>query len=96
MLDGHDGIAVTGGLGFIGRHLVRALLDHRKRLIVLDRRSPSDSDAHPDIEYRVVDVREPRSLRGALREADLVFHLAANANGGLEPSVRISRTGTGG
>jgi len=81
VLDRHDGIAVTGGLGFIGRHLVRALLDHRKRVIVLDRRPPSDSDADPDIEYRVVDVREPRSLRDALRSADLVFHLAANANG---------------
>ncbi|HYT80698.1 MAG TPA: NAD-dependent epimerase/dehydratase family protein, partial [Actinomycetota bacterium] len=81
MLDHHDGIVVTGGLGFIGRHLVRALLDHRKRVIVLDRRPPSDSDADPDIEYRVVDVREPRSLRDALRSADLVFHLAANANG---------------
>src|SRR6266511_1875830 len=81
VLDRHDGIAVTGGLGFIGRHLARALLDHRKRVIVLDRRAPGDSDANPDIEYRVVDVREPRSLRDALRSADLVFHLAANANG---------------
>ena len=81
MLDRHDGIAVTGGLGFIGRHLVRALLDHRKRVIVLDRRPPGDGDADPDSEYRVADVREPRSLQGALRGADLVFHLAANANG---------------
>ncbi len=81
MLDRHDGIAVTGGLGFIGRRLVRALLDHGKRVIVLDRRPPSDGEADPDIDYRVVDVREPRSLRDALCAADLVFHLAANANG---------------
>ncbi len=79
MLDRHDGIAVSGGLGFIGTHLVQALLDHGKRVVVLDRRPPSDAD--PDVEYRVVDVREPRSLQGALRGADLVFHLAANANG---------------
>jgi UDP-glucose 4-epimerase len=81
VLDGHDGIAVTGGLGFIGRHLVRALLDHRRRVMVLDRRPPTDGEADPHIEYRVVDVREPRPLREALRAADLVFHLAGNANG---------------
>src|SRR6266542_957054 len=81
VLDRHDGIAVTGGLGFIGRHLVRALLDQGKRVIVLDRRCPGDSDDHPGIEYRVVDVREPRSLPDAFAKADLVFHLAANANG---------------
>ncbi len=81
MLDRHGGIAVTGGLGFIGRHLVRALVEGGKSVIVLDRRPRDDSDAAPGIEYRVVDVRESRSLREALGGVDLVFHLAANANG---------------
>jgi UDP-glucose 4-epimerase len=82
VLDRHDGIAVTGGLGFIGRNLVWALREGRKRVIVLDRRHPpTEGGADHSIEYRVVDIREPRSLRQALNGADLVFHLAANANG---------------
>lgn len=77
-------VLVTGGAGFVGSHLVDALLERGARVRVLDN---LDSQVHPtgvppawlsgDVELRIGDVRDTRALAEALRDMDVVYHLAA-------------------
>jgi UDP-glucose 4-epimerase len=69
---------VTGGAGFIGSHLVRALLERGIAVTVLDDLSTGSPEAVP-AEARLVvgDVRDAEAVRAALDGAAAVFHLAA-------------------
>ena len=82
MLDSYRNVVVTGGAGFIGRHLVAALVTLGKDVVVLDNLSTS-LDAAVPAGARLVraDVRSPQGLQAAMDGADLVFHVAANASG---------------
>jgi len=69
---------VTGGTGFVGRRVVRMLLDDgwKVRALVLAserERLPS----HTNLEPVIGDVTRSESLRGTMDDADGVFHLAA-------------------
>jgi len=67
---------VTGGAGFIGAHVVDALLDSGHQVVVLDVRPPADD--RPEFEH--VDIRDVEGLTRATRGCDAVFHLAAVAD----------------
>ncbi|MGH7264855.1 MAG: SDR family oxidoreductase [Candidatus Rokuibacteriota bacterium] len=75
------GIAlVTGGAGFIGSHLVEALLARGRRVRVLDDLSSGRREflpEHPALELLIGDLRDADTLRRALVSADVVFHQAA-------------------
>jgi UDP-glucose 4-epimerase len=75
-------VLVTGGAGFIGSHLVDALLARGHRVVVLDDLSAGDQGRVP-AEARFVkgDVRDP-GLDALLVEerVDAVFHLAAQVD----------------
>ena len=65
-------ILITGGAGFIGTHLCRALYQ-QNHLVVLDtlRRNalgPSGLENHPRIELRRGDVRELSDVRAAIQD----------------------------
>lgn len=77
-LSDYQHIAVTGGLGFVGGHLVRGLLALGKQVTVLD---AATDDASAQCPVRTVDLRDGPSTRRALADVDLVFHLAGNASG---------------
>jgi UDP-glucose 4-epimerase len=62
-------IAVTGGCGFIGRHLVERLKADGDDVLILDRRA-----------CQPVDVLDVGALVTALASVDLVYHLAAVAD----------------
>lgn len=70
-------VLVTGGTGFIGRHLCRRLLAEgcRVRVLCRDTRGPGDLDS--SLEVAGGDVTNPSSLPAALAGADTVFHLAS-------------------
>ncbi len=88
-------VLVTGGLGFIGRHLVAELLRHGYGVRVLDSMveqvHPSrEPDRIDGAEYFIGDVRDPRLCRRALKGADHVAHLAAEVGVG-QSMYEISR-----
>jgi dihydroflavonol-4-reductase len=66
---------VTGGNGFIGRHLVSELATRGRRLRVLDLRGPGR--ALPDIDYFEGSVLDADLVDQALNGVDEVYHLAA-------------------
>jgi UDP-glucose 4-epimerase len=72
---------VTGGAGFIGSHLVEALVELGHRVRVLDNYSTGDRanlDAvRDDFEAVEADVRDWASVLAAMKGVELVFHQAA-------------------
>src|ERR1700761_9088141 len=65
---------VTGGTGFIGHHLVSALVARGHKVRVLDRRPPVC--ATPGVEYVSGSVLDSGLVDEALRDTDEVYHLA--------------------
>jgi nucleoside-diphosphate-sugar epimerase len=65
---------VTGGTGFIGQHLVSALVARGRKVRVLDRRPPVC--ATPGVEYVPGSVLDAGLVDETLRDADEVYHLA--------------------
>jgi UDP-glucose 4-epimerase len=89
-------IAVTGGSGFIGSHVVDRLLDAGHQVTVVDTRPPH----RRDVVYRDADVLDLAGLVRATNGCDVVFHLAAvsNVNDALADPVgtfELNVTGTG-
>ena len=72
----HRTVAVTGGSGFIGTHVVDALLDAGCTVRVLDPKPPHRADA----EWVPVDVLDTDGLTTALTGSEVIFHLAAIAD----------------
>lgn len=69
---------VTGGAGFIGSHLTRALLADGRRVTVLDNLSVGRREVVPEgARFVHGDVRDDAAIAGALAGVDCVFHLAA-------------------
>ncbi len=70
---------VTGGTGFVGCHLVRALGAQGTEVRCLVRaESPRDNLAGLDVELAVGDLRDPASLKSAVAGCQVVYHCAAD------------------
>lgn len=74
-------VAVTGGAGFIGSHLVEALVAEGYEVRVIDNFSTGNRDnllnVLDQIELAEVDIRDIDALRSAFKGIDAVCHLAA-------------------
>lgn len=73
-------VLVTGGAGFIGSHLTRALLAAGHQVRVLDDLSTGSRDnlaGAADAELVEADIRDRSSLAAPMRGVEAVFHLAA-------------------
>jgi UDP-glucose 4-epimerase len=79
-------VLVTGGAGFIGSHFVRALLERKCRVDVVDNLSLgrkehlSDLLGRSDFAFHQFDLLETEKLASLLRGIDWVVHLAANSD----------------
>lgn len=96
---------ITGGAGFIGSTLARALLQQDKHLLLVDDLSRGSLDlvqdllVHPKVQFRQVDCADgvalteaAAGLGGGVAE---VWHLAANSDipaGVADPAVDLRRT----
>lgn len=81
-------ILITGGAGFVGSHLADGLLKAGHRVRILDDLAPQ---VHPagapdylasEVELVRGDVRDPRRLRIAIADVDVIFHFAATVGVG--------------
>lgn len=76
-------VLVTGGLGFIGSHLVEALIDRGCRVMVLDNLSTGrienlrGVEGNDSLQIRVGSVNDRPVVEELVETADIVFHLAA-------------------
>ena len=72
---------VTGGAGFIGSHIVEALVKRGDQVRVLDNFSTGNPDnlkaVREDIEVIEGDLRDSSDVRDAVKGMDMIFHLAA-------------------
>lgn len=67
---------VTGGSGFLGRHLVRKLISKQSHVVVFDLRqfTPEDPSNAPFITSRVGTITQLGDVVSACRDVDVVFH----------------------
>ena len=96
---------ITGGLGFIGEHVARLLVEQGRHVLLFDNLSPQTHGAVPEIampgllqhsqvEVYRGDVRNPADWERVLPEVSCVIHLAAETGTG-QSMYEISRyTGT--
>ncbi len=70
-------VLVTGGLGFIGRHLVDLLLARGDSVRILDIAEPIDPI--PEVEYIRGSIVDRDLVSRSMKEVQIVFHLAAIA-----------------
>ncbi|HWO93917.1 MAG TPA: NAD-dependent epimerase/dehydratase family protein [Dehalococcoidia bacterium] len=74
-------VLVTGGAGFLGRHLVDALLARGDDVTILDNFRRSEPEGIPPaVRLFEGDIRDPAAVQAAMEGAELVFHLAAQSN----------------
>lgn len=68
-------VLVTGGAGFLGKHLVGALLAQGCKVRCLDKRETSLR--HKNLKTLTGDINDPVLIRKAVKGVDTIFHTAA-------------------
>jgi UDP-glucose 4-epimerase len=81
-----DKILVTGGTGFIGKHLVSKLVSRSNDIRVLALDSP-DGCISTSVEYIRGNYHNESEVRAALRDIQVVYHLAATTIPGTSNDV---------
>jgi len=80
-------VLITGGASFIGSHLTDALVERGAKVRIVDDLSSGKLEniqqhlANGAVEFIQADLREPGVARMAMRDMEIVFHLAADHGG---------------
>ena len=86
---------LTGGSGFIGSHLIDALLEDGWRVAALSHRTPIQQSGR--VEEIASDITDLRALESGMKDTDVVFHLASALGSSLinrQEFTRINAAGT--
>lgn len=86
-------VVVTGGTGFLGREVARALADAGEQVRVVARRTPPDWERIPGVSYVVADISQPIGPQ-LMAGAKAVIHCAAETAGGWEQHEKNSVAAT--
>lgn len=78
---------VTGATGFLGRHLVRTLLDHGDEVVALVRKT--DPELPPEVSQAKGDVLDRASVEAALTGVSGVFHAAGKVSRRPEDAAEL-------
>jgi len=89
-------ILVTGGAGFIGSHLVDALIEKGFDVVVVDNLSTGRKEylhpaffkrggVNPKADFHKLDIRDLEKIKPLFKGIDYVFHLAAQPR--IQPSI---------
>lgn len=80
-------ILITGGLGFIGSNLARALLDQGAEVTLVDSLIPqyggnpfNINDICDKVKVNICDVRDPYAMAYLLKDKDFLFNLAGQTS----------------
>ena len=87
------GVLVTGGTGFLGKEIVRALLERDRPVRVVARREPSPWERIRGAEYVVADIATGIDAQ-LFKGVDTVIHAAAETAGGWPEHQRNSLDAT--
>jgi len=81
-------VIITGGAGFIGSHLVKKLVQKKRKVIVVDNLSSGKLEnlwnlglKKTDFEFRKLDLTDFSQALEALKDGEIVYHLAARVGG---------------
>ncbi|WP_024832011.1 NAD-dependent epimerase/dehydratase family protein [Ruminiclostridium josui] len=75
---------ITGGTGFIGKRLIKKLSAEGRQIKCLVReKSDTSIIDFPDVKFVIGDVKDPVSVKLALEDVDVIYHLAARAHPSL-------------
>jgi len=80
-------VLITGGASFIGSHLTDALVERGAKVRIVDDLSSGKLEniqhhlAQGTVEFIQADLREPGVARMAMRDIEIIFHLAADHGG---------------
>jgi len=90
-------VVVTGGGGFIGSHLIEALVARGSEVVCVERRGAARAFLRDvAVDYREIGIGAVEPLRAAFDGADVVFHLAAITEASAPRDYyRINTEGTG-
>ena len=76
-------ILITGGGGFIGKHLIKKLLENRNKITVFDNESncsKKDVQFIKNVNFQKGDIRNYEVVKNITKNHDLIIHLAAKVS----------------